>query len=512
MAEQPTPETLDQVFLAACAAHGERRAVVDAGTELTYAQLADRVRAHARVLDGQLGPQERRIALYAANSAEYLVSYYALLLTGRLPLLVDAQFGAAELAGIHSSCGVDAFLTDRPGGFPLPAVVTGLPDSPHALARPDSTEAAAEATAGAAPEAPAPRADTGTCRFTSGTTGAPKCLEFSHHAVHRAAVNWVDGTGLDAGDRVLCLAAFTNGLAFNTSLLPVFLVGAELHLYRGLPTSGGVVRAVGRAAATRLVAFPLAYRLLAEAPEADTGAFATVRLAVSAAAVLAPEVREGFEARYGVRVADYYGVAETGPCTFERDPDYREGLGTPLPGVSLRVVPRPTGGDEVRVRTESMASGYLNLPGGLAERVDAEGYYGTGDRGLLRDGRLFVTGRLGGPINLAGRKVDPEEIERVVRALEGVRDSVLLADRDAHGETVLHLVLAGASTLTRAEVVDGCRQRLAPYKVPGRITFLESIPRSSAGKVRLSELRTLVEDTVRGSAEDTVEDTVRGSA
>ncbi|GAA4785476.1 class I adenylate-forming enzyme family protein [Streptomyces ziwulingensis] len=481
MAERPA---LSEVFLDACAQHAGRRAVVDADTELTYGQLAGRVTDRARALGDLLGPDEHRIALYAANSADYLISYYALLLAGRLPFLVDAQFGATELRGIRDSAGVHTFLTDKPGRFPLPSGLVPVPGSGQVLARP--TDPGPDVTP------PAPRPTTATCRFTSGTTGAPKCLEFSHTAVHSAARNWTAGTGLDAGDRVLCLAAFTNGLAFNTSLLPVFLVGAELHIYRGLPTSGGIAKALRRSAATRLVAFPLAYRLLAEAPAAEPEAFSDLRLAVSAAAVLDPAVRESFESRYQVRIADYYGIAETGPCTFERDPGHTEGLGTALPGVSLRIVPGEDGDAEVRVRTASMATCYLNVPGGLEERLDTEGYYRTGDRGLIHQDRLHITGRISGPVNLAGRKVDPTEIERVVLGIDGVRDTAVFADRDARGETVLHAVVCGS--LARADVVGVCRAKLAPYKVPGRITFLPVIPRSSAGKVRLTELRELVND------------------
>ncbi|WP_326698426.1 acyl--CoA ligase [Streptomyces sp. NBC_01754] len=482
MAEQPP---LGEVFLASCAEHAGRRAVVDSDEELTYGQFADRVTGRARVLGDLLRPDEYRIALHAANSADHLISYYALLVAGRLPFLVDPQFGATELQGIRDSSGVDAFLTDRPGRFPLPSGLVPVPGSRHVLARPTDP--------GPDVERPEPRQTTATCRFTSGTTGAPKCLEFSHTAVHGAALNWTSGTGLVAGDRVLCLAAFTNGLAFNTSLLPVFLVGAELHVHRGLPTSDGIAKALRRSAATRLVAFPLVYRLLAEAPAPGPDAFSDLRLAVSAAAVLDPAVREAFESRYRVRIADYYGIAETGPCTFERDPGHTEGLGTALPGVSLRIVPHEDGGSEIRVRTPSMATCYLNVPGGLEKRLDSEGYYRTGDRGLIRQDRLYVTGRLGGPVNLAGRKVDPTEIERVVLAVDGVRDTAVFADQDARGETVLHAVVCGS--LDRADVVNACRARLAPYKVPGRITLLPAIPRSSAGKVRLAELRGLVTET-----------------
>ncbi|MFJ4680433.1 class I adenylate-forming enzyme family protein [Kitasatospora sp. NPDC088783] len=478
------PRRLGAAFLAACAGHGRRRAVVAGGDALDYARFGALVRARARTLDALLGPDTTDVGVHAANSADYLVSYYALLVAGRLPFLIDATFGAAELDGIRRSCGVPAFLHDADRPFPLGGTPRAVPGSALALT----------VLPGGRGDAPAPGPSTATCRFTSGTTGAPKCLEFTADAVTAAARTWAAGTGLGPDDRVLCLAGFTNGLAFNTSLLPVFTVGAELHLYQGLPTSGGITRAVARAAATRLVAFPLAYRLLAAAPRPDAVAFATVTRAVSAAAVLDPEVRRTFEARYGVRIADYYGIAETGPCTYERDPEHTEGLGTALPGVSVRTVDLPTGEREVRVRTDSMAAGYLNAPGALAERLDPDGYYRTGDLGRIEDGRLFVTGRLGGPINLAGRKIDPAEIERALLDLDGVTDAAVFADTDDNGETVLHAALAGTGRLGRAEVVDACRARLAPFKVPGRVTFLPAIPRSTVGKARTTELRRLVRD------------------
>lgn len=485
------------MFLGACAEHGHRRALISADEELTYAAFAARVQERVGVLGALLSSDIVNVGLYAPNSVDYLVSYYALLVAGRLPFLVDAKFGAAELEGISGSCAVSAFLFENSGPFPLDGKVTTVPGSALALAvLPEG---------GTAP--PLPQPSTATCRFTSGTTGRPKCLEFTAQAVIGAARTWAAGTGLSHDDRVLCLAGFTNGLAFNTSLLPVFLVGAELHLYRGLPTSGGIARAVRRSAATRVVAFPLAYRLLAAAPQPDVGAFDTVTRAVSAAAVLDPDVRRKFESTYRVRIADYYGVAETGPCTYELDPDRSEGLGTALPGASLRIAELPTGEPEVRVRTESMAAGYLNAPGAFADRLDSEGYYRTGDLGYLENGRLFITGRLGGPINLAGRKIDPVEVERVVLAIEGVIDVAVFADTDANGETVLHAALVGAGQLGRAAVLSACREHLAPFKVPGLVSFLPSIPRSMVGKVRLTELRRLVAESTSGGVDGNSQET-----
>ncbi|GAB3441122.1 class I adenylate-forming enzyme family protein [Actinophytocola sediminis] len=476
-------DDLVEVFQRACAEHGAATAIVDGDGEVDYAELRSKVAQRARALDSVLGPDTVRVAIQASNSVEYLVTYYALIASGRLPFLVDAEFGAVELEEIRSTCGVAAFLVDDPDHFPLPMSARAVPGSSLTLA--STTQRQPE-------RVPEPHPTTVTCRFTSGSTGAPKCLEFSTRAIHNAARNWMTGTGLGHEDRVLCLASFSNGLAFNTSVLPVLLAGAQLHIYRGLPTSHGITRAVLRSRATRLVAFPFAYRVLADASQADVAAFATVRTAISAAAALPAEVRASFENRYRVRIADYYGIAEVGPCTFEPDHRRRAGLGTALPGVTLRTVELPTGEHEIRVRTESMSTEYLNTPDPLRARVDHDGFLRTGDLGRIEDGRLFITGRVGGPINLAGRKVDPTEIERFVRTLDGIQDAVVFLDTDTRADPVVHVVLTGTRCPARGEVLQACRRSLAGYKVPGRVSYLPAIPRSTTGKVRFSELRRLV--------------------
>lgn len=486
-------DTIDDIVRGACRRYGNRTAVDGLDRSASYQQLAAEVSRRASVLDGvsRLAPVDR-IGLYAENSVDYVVSYLAVLRTGRVPFLMDSAFGAHEVEEIRTGCGVTEFLVDRAHRkrFPLDGTTTPVTGSTH-----DLVTVAETATP------PAMHQDTAVCRFTSGSTGTPKCLEFSRDAVTNAAENWIKGTGLAGDDRTLCLATLTNGLAFNTSLLSSFLVGAELHLYGGLPTSARVVRALADSRATRLVAFPMVYRLLVEA-EVPAERFADLHLAISAGAPLPAEVRSEFENQSRVRIADYYGIAETGPCTFERDPAFRRGLGTALPGVVLRTAGTPEWPQEVRVRSTSMATRYLNAAGLLERRLDAEGFYATEDVGYLKDDRLFVTGRIGGPVNLAGRKVDPREVEQAVRVLDGVLDSVVFADQGADGQVLLHAAVAADRPLRRADIVASCRSTLAPYKTPQKVTFVPEIPRSSSGKARMSDLKRLVEQASRDSSSE----------
>ena len=359
----------------------------------------------------------RHVGFCLGNRPEYVVLYFATLYAGDLPLLLDASFNTGEIESIRGDCGLDALVIERTKAAGL-VVPEGEP-----VAFGDDVVLLPLARPGATPfrRGRRPRS----AASPPGTTGRPKCLEFSGHAVVSAARNWVLGTGMTGEDRTLCLAALSNGLAFNTSLLSTFLAGGELHFLKGVPLTRPVARRIAEAGITRLVAFPTLYRNFVAPGGPDRSAMASLTHAISAGAPLWPDVREEFRSRYGLDISDYYGIAETGPCTFERHADHHAGLGEPLPGVEIRIAPGAGGprkarrAGEVLVRTASMASGYLNHPGMFEARVDADGFYHSGDRGRLVDGRLHLVGRTQDHINVAGRKIDPTEIVAVVTALDG---------------------------------------------------------------------------------------------
>ncbi len=488
---------IQEAMSEALARHAGRTAVVAAaGAErLSYDALGERIRAAARTLRDLLGDARDaadtawHLGFCLGNRPEYVVLYFAALYAGGLPLLLDASFNTGEIEAIRGDCGLDALVVER-----TKAAALAVPDKGEPVAFGDDVSLLPLER-----REPLfrPRPDTEVCRFTSGTTGRPKCLEFSGHAVVSAARNWVLGTGMTDADRTLCLAALSNGLAFNTSLLSTFLAGGELHFLKGGPLTRPVARRIADSGITRLVAFPTLYRNFVADGGPERAAMASLRHAISAGAPLWPDVREEFRLRYGLDISDYYGIAETGPCTFERHAGHHTGLGEPLPGAEIRIADDPGSAEEageVLVRTASMASGYLNHPGMFEARVDAEGFYHSGDRGRLADGRLVLVGRTQDHINVAGRKIDPTEIVAVVSALAGVADAVAFPDEDLNREALVHLVVVAAPApageeITRAALAEACRSRLAPWKVPGRISFVPEIPRTGIGKPRIAVLR-----------------------
>ncbi|MET9628342.1 class I adenylate-forming enzyme family protein [Lentzea sp. NPDC006480] len=457
---------LNEVLAEVCRRYGARLAVADRAQSLSYEELASR----AGNLAGQI-PTGARVGLCATNSVDLVVAYAAVLRAGAVPFLVDRAMGPAELDHIIGSCALDLVVHDRP----LP------PDHRAGTSRAFGSHTLT-------PYSVAPRArlldTTEVCRFTSGSTGFPQCIEFSGDAVHSAAANWMRGTGLGGDDRVLCYAGLSNGLAFNTSLLAVFLAGASLHLATGLPAAGSVVRSISGTAATRLTGFPALYDSLARRTP-PPGTFADIRVAVSSGARLSTETAELLRERCGLHVSDYYGIAETGPLTFATG--QTGGLGAPLPGVGLR-----TGaGGELLVRSASMGSRYHNAPGVFEAKLDADGYYRTGDLGHLDRGGLVLTGRISHVLNVGGRKIDPIEVRRVLCELPGVDDAVVFGAAKPGGDDMVVAVVASRAAVTAAELRTGCFERLAAFKVPERVHVVETLPRNSIGKPTLAAVRAI---------------------
>jgi acyl-coenzyme A synthetase/AMP-(fatty) acid ligase len=423
------------------------------------------------------------VLFIAQNTPASLAFLLGAIGSGRAPLLADPAWGPKELEGIVRRCAVRAVALD---GQPPTGLGWAVPQARaegihlHRVSIP----------AGELPTIPL-RPDTVLGRFTSGTSGFSQCLQFRARAVLGAAASWRQAAGLSEKDRVLCLATLNNGLAFNTSLLALLLSGGSLVFHPGRLLVSSVIRALTTVKPTVLVAFPFVYEMLTG--RMDRRLVEGLRLAVSSAAPLPPAVRDWWKTELGLSICDYYGLAEVGPCTFNDGTEPRS-VGVPLPGVSFRITAEngaelPVGEvGRIRVQTASMASAYLDAEGpDYAANLDEQGYYVTRDLGLLTaDGHLVLRGRVGRLVNIAGRKIDPAEVEKALKEMPGV-GNVIVRGEEKGDRTVLAAYVESV-VVSRADVVQFCLGRLAQYKIPQQITVLAELPRSSAGKISLGRL------------------------
>jgi long-chain acyl-CoA synthetase len=233
-------------------------------------------------------------------------------------------------------------------------------------------------------------------------------------------------------------------------------------------------------------------RTLATLP--DLPELPDLRVCLAAGAPLAPEDGEAFRAATGHKVHIFYGCSECGGITYDRsaEPVHEAGaVGTAMERVTVTVVdeegralPNEVEG-RVLVASRAVALGAVPPPDEPGEL--APGRFLSGDLGILDGGgRLRLTGRVAEFLNVAGKKVHPEEVRRVLEALPGVRSAAVAGLPDPHrGQLVAALVaVEPATNITVHAVLAACRERLAPHKVPRRIVIVDELPVSERGKVR----------------------------
>jgi malonyl-CoA/methylmalonyl-CoA synthetase len=214
-----------------------------------------------------------------------------------------------------------------------------------------------------------------------------------------------------------------------------------------------------------------------------------MRLFISGSAPLLESAFEAFEARTGHRILERYGMSEaviitTNPLEGERKPG---SVGFPLPGVDLRI----GGGEEtgvIEIRGPSVFSGYWRMPEKTAEEFTADGFFITGDVGRRDpDGRLWISGRAKDLIISGGYNVYPKEVELLLDEQPGVRESAVIGiPHPDFGEGVVAVVEGQGD---EAALIAALRSRLAGYKTPKRIVFLDALPRNAMGKIQKALLR-----------------------
>ena len=448
-------------ILKSCVRFGPKVALSDGTVQVSYSDLGQQIDAWNDRFSN-LGPRSR-VGFILVNRLEYVPALFGAIKAGVVPFMIDPGLPEAAQRELCDSLGLNAVLAD-------PAKTGWIID-----ADPVTPGLVIAQQPGAASDFDLAH-DTVLCRFTTGTSGVPKCLEFNDNAVLCAAEIWAKAHHYNDQDVVLCLAAFFNGLAFNTCFSSTLLTGGTLLTYPGLPAASPVIRYATQQDATRLIAFPAFYQAAAK-PGPVSLKQSRVVSAYSAASRLLDETRLGFQDRHALAIVDYYGLAEAGPVTHEPQGEAMAGNGVPLPGCELRC---PDG--LLEVKTPYMVSRYLNQPGVFESRMTDDGFLRTQDRATLRDGRLFLTGRADTVIDIGGRKFDPSDTVTCLVNLPGITDAFVFGAQTREGTQEVRAAISGITGLTTQDIRRQMIGHIEGYKIPRRILSMGSIPRNGAGK------------------------------
>ena len=331
--------------------------------------------------------------------------------------------------------------------------------------------------------------------FSMGSTGKPKCVARSHGNMialarnHTATINW------GSGDRILFSIPISHTYGLGNFVSAVS-VGACCYFLPGFVRKE-VLEVLEKEQITIFPAVPFMLETLARSANRGDYDFSLLKHVISAGAPLAEETFFSFHGTFGVYPRQLYGSSETGVMTInvaENIVEKRLSVGAPVENVVVRVVSE-TGSElpvgqtgEIIIKSPSMTDGYVDFPE-ETERVFVDGFYHTGDLGMFdSDGYLFIRGRKKLFINISGNKVDPFEVESLLMTHEGITEAAVIGIPGSGGREEVKAFIV-ADGLTRRDIVDFCRKKISDYKIPTKIEFVDTLPRSPAGKVLRERLK-----------------------
>ncbi|MBR0554522.1 malonyl-CoA synthase [Ciceribacter sp. L1K23] len=334
--------------------------------------------------------------------------------------------------------------------------------------------------------------------YTSGTTGRSKGAMLTHDNLLSNAATLRDHWRFTAADRLIhALPIFhTHGLFVASNV--ILLSGASMYF---LPKfdADEVLRLMKTA--TAMMGVPTFYVRLAQHPGLTRETAAGMRLFVSGSAPLLAETHRSFEEKTGHAILERYGMTETNMNTSNPyDGDRIAGtVGFPLPGVSLRVTEPETGAPVadgetgmIEVKGPNVFKGYWRMPEKTAAEFRADGFFITGDLGKIDErGYVHIVGRGKDLVISGGYNIYPKEVETEIDQMPGVVETAVIGvPHPDFGEGVTAVVVKkpGASIDERI-ILDGLKDRLARYKQPKRVIFVDDLPRNTMGKVQKNVLR-----------------------
>jgi long-chain acyl-CoA synthetase len=478
---------LARILVEAAGSYPDRPAVRQDDVVLTYSEFdrrSSRVAGWARQRGQRPGD---RVGLMLPNVAQFPILYYGLLRAGVVVVPMNPLLKAREVNHCLTDSGAQTVLAwhaaegSRDGAAAAGAdhIVIGPDGSELDDAEPDSaiTERGMHETA--------------VILYTSGTTGTPKGAELTHANLNRnAELSARQLLRLGTDDVVMgCLPLF-HTFGQTCALNAAIISGASITL---LPRFDArrALEVIQRDRVTVFAGVPTMYTALAAVP--DNTAVPTLRLCISGGAALPVEVLRNFEAAYSCQILEGYGLSETSPVvSFNRAGHRKLGsIGTPIDGVSMRLVD-DSGADvangdvgEIAVQGHNVMAGYWHQPEATAA-VMADGWLRTGDLARMdADGFFFIVDRKKDMIIRGGFNVYPREIEEVLYEHPKILEAAVIGiPHPTHGEEVVAVVVVdGAATITADEVRDYVKARVAPYKYPRQVWFLDALPKGPTGKV-----------------------------
>jgi len=519
----PVPRESVYANLARGAAeHPDRAAIHYYGTDLSYGQLKREVDALAGYLQARCGVRKGdRVLLYLQNSPQFVISYYAVLRADAVVVPINPMNLADELRHYIEDAGTTVAiagqeLEERVAAQPaLKHVVYAaysdyvrektdlpLPDFVRAPARSRSWQEAIGANLVAAPHT-AQGDDLAVMPYTSGTTGKPKGCMHTHSSVQATTVVYLKWRGSGDGAVVLSPLPMFHVTGMQAGMNGPLCKGATLVVMSRWDRDCAA-RLIERQRVTNWSAITTMLVDFLSSPNLEKYDLSSLKVLGGGGAAMPEALAKKLEDVFGLPYVEGYGLSETMAPTHTNPPQRpkRQCGGIPIFNTDARVVDveklvelKANEVGEIIVSGPQIFKGYWNQPEATAEvfiQHDGKRFFRTGDLGYYdEEGYFFITDRLKRMINASGFKVWPAEVEALLYGHPAVQEACVIGAPDGYrGETVKALVvLRKGKTAEAKDITDWARDKMAAYKVPRMVEFVEQLPKTPTGKILWRELQ-----------------------
>jgi len=515
-----------QMLNLAAAQFSERPATVFLDARLSFGELKERADKLATALSRLGIGKGDRVGIMLPNCPQYLISFFAIVRLGAIVTNVNPIYTPREVELVAKDSGMRAMITldalaetviGVQAQTQIEQIITTSIDEYSTDGQAAPTPAGTLSFSGmiasvSAPELPHveidAEEDVAALVYTGGTTGVPKGAMLTHYNLYAAAIQctlW-GGPFLRRGeDRFLIVIPYFHvyGLVVGV-LFGVWQGAMQIPIARF--DANLLLKAIKDYQPTYFPGVPTLFVSMLNHPEAKTSGLDRVQRFNSGSAPLPIEVIEQFERLSGAMLFEGYGMTETAavatstPTLARRKPG---SIGLPMTDTECKIVDLEDGDREVPlgeegelcIRGPQVMKGYWNRPDETADTIRA-GWLYTGDVARMdEDGYFYIVQRKKDLILVSGFNVYPNEVEDVMFTHEAVKEAAVIGINDPYrGEAVKAFVVLredtrAASTELALELIGYCRTRLAKYKVPSTIEFVESLPKSAVGKVLRRELK-----------------------
>ena len=497
MTPKETWQTIPEMVLSAADRFGDAEAVVDGALRLSFSQIVERIRCAAGAFADLGVDKGDRVAIWAPNCAEWIIAAFGLLTAGGVLVPVNTRFRTEEAGDIITRAAVKAVLVQKgflgqdyvaPAGTPVIDLKSDFLSSGSPFERTVAGD------------------DISDIIFTSGTTGRPKGAMMHHRQTLRMYEEWATLADLREGDRYLQINPYFHTFGLKAGLVTSFLRGATMLPVRVFDVDT-IVELIERERITMLPGPPTLYHSLLTV--ADKSTLSTLRAGVTGAADIPVELVRRIHRELPFRtLMTGYGLTEAGNVTLSLPGDSFEDVattaGVPCAGVQVRIADD----GEVLVRGYGVMQGYLDDPAATAQAIDADGWLHTGDLGNFTDGsddgdppptappgspsprrRLRIVGRKKDMFIVGGFNASPAEIEGFLLNHPAVAQAAVIGVPDERLGQVGKAFVVRKTDVSAEELISWSRDRMAGFKVPRSVQFLDALPLNATGKVVKDLLR-----------------------